>query len=103
VLGLRISVVDGPPPAVCVTGEVDLSNYQDLIAGVVARAPREGEWVLDLTQVTYMDSTGVRALLTLRDHFDDRFMLRPTEQVVRILEVLGLDAHFRHFASRGTE
>lgn len=98
--GLKILVEDGFLPAMRVSGEVDLSNYQELVVEVMARAPREGEWILDLRHVTYMDSSGARALLALRDHFGNRFILRSTEPIVRVLEVLGLSPHFRLY--RGT-
>jgi anti-anti-sigma factor len=52
-------------------GEIDLSNVDDIRALLIARVAQDtGALVLDLTDTTYLDSTGVRLLfeLTQRVH-----------------------------------
>jgi anti-anti-sigma factor len=54
-------------------GEIDLSNVEDLRARLVAAVSHDSEsLVLDLTETTYLDSTGVRLLFELADRLQDR-------------------------------
>ena len=47
-------------------GEIDLSNVDDVRALLIARVAQDtGALVLDLTDTTYLDSTGVRLLFEL--------------------------------------
>lgn len=92
--GLVIRVQEGPPVRLVVTGEIDLANYAQLVDGVLDRAPRDDPWVLDMSGVTYADSTAIRALVSFQERFGDRFTLVPGARLGRILEVTGLSARF---------
>jgi anti-anti-sigma factor len=54
-------------------GEVDLSNVSDLRAQLVAAVSHDFDTlVLDLTETTYLDSTGVRLLFELAERLHGR-------------------------------
>ena len=57
--------------------------------------PRGGELVLDLRDVTFMDSTGIRLLLLARGHARrcgaSFVVVRGPDDVMRVLELVGLD------------
>jgi anti-anti-sigma factor len=57
----------------------------------VVAAQGEAPVVLDLQQVTFLDSSGVRALIRLRQHHGDRLRLGALSAPVRrVLEISGL-------------
>lgn len=84
---------------VIVRGEVDLETgppLRDHLAATLLRAP---ELVLDLRGVTFIDSTGLQALVATRRRANltgERFRLlvAPGGPVARILHLTGLDGAF---------
>ncbi|WP_409332193.1 STAS domain-containing protein [Trujillonella humicola] len=88
--------------SVSVRGEVDCSTaprMRDCIDSLLAAAPRE--LVVDLTEVTFLDSAGLHALVTARSRADEagarlrvlvatRAALRPI-QVTGLWDVLGVE------------
>jgi anti-anti-sigma factor len=83
-------------------GELDLSNASSMIAHVIDCDLAAGEsLVLDLSGVTFVDSSGLIALLHAEDYLNGRschFALRSlTSQVRRVLELAGLADSFRIF------
>lgn len=79
-----------------VMGELDIST-----APTLERAVRDaldgqgGEFRLDLSQLTFMDSTGANSLLHLHKRVDGLgrrlVVVSPTDAVRMVLEILGLD------------
>jgi anti-sigma B factor antagonist/stage II sporulation protein AA (anti-sigma F factor antagonist) len=60
-------------PVICVRGEIDLSNSDALRGDIVAAVPHDGPGiVLDLTETTYLDSSGVRLLFELAELLQQR-------------------------------
>ena len=58
-----------------------------------------GELIIDLGDTTFLDSSGLRAILTLHrrvtNNGDGEFAIgNPSESVVRLLEITGLTDHF---------
>ncbi|WP_354701341.1 hypothetical protein DSM112329_01654 [Paraconexibacter sp. AEG42_29] len=45
-----------------ITGEVDLATVDTLVAAVEGAVPKQGNLILDLTGVEFMDSAGVAAV-----------------------------------------
>jgi anti-sigma B factor antagonist len=80
-----------------VAGEVDLAVAGELIrAGCeqVALAPSETLY-LDLSGVTFMDSTALSALITIRNAASAPVVLvRPSPSVLRLLQLTALDQAF---------
>ena len=94
---LRIEVANTTSPTtVVLTGEVDLSNARRL-REVLLSIANSGEHriIIDLGNVTFMDSTGLSALVGARKRFQslDRgeIILRsPAPTVLKVLEMTGL-------------
>lgn len=71
-------------------GEVDLATADALEAQLDTGAPT----VLDLSHVTFMDSTGLRTLVSVHNEFaeagDEFRVIVPDGPVHRIIEITGL-------------
>jgi anti-anti-sigma factor len=64
---------DASRPTVALVGEIDLSNVDALAGSLRATVPNTAAGlVLDLTRVTYLDSTGIRLLFELARELADR-------------------------------
>jgi anti-sigma B factor antagonist len=81
-----------------VAGEIDFANATSLQTRISAACSERGArgLVLDMTEVEFMDSSGLRAILHLqRELVDGRggglVLLGPTPQVQGILTLTGLD------------
>lgn len=78
-----------------VVGEIDAHTAPCLIDACDACV---GDLVLDLSAVTFVDSSGLRSLLALRERAaanSAQLVLRdPATPVVRLLELAGLADHF---------
>ena len=81
---VELVVVDGRPT---VRGECDLSN-----------ADRLEEWLLsfdghlvevDLSEVTFFDSSGLRAFLNVRRNKPTMRIVAPSDAVCKVLEITG--------------
>jgi anti-sigma B factor antagonist/stage II sporulation protein AA (anti-sigma F factor antagonist) len=60
-------------PVVCVRGEVDLANSEDLRAAIMPEVPTGGPgMVLDLTEATYLDSSGIRLIFDLAERLQSQ-------------------------------
>ena len=89
----------GDRAVVTVQGELDAytaPGLEDHIGGLLGE--HVSELVLDLAQTGFLDSSGLRALLTVHRRLeasDGRLELRePSEPVLRLLEITGLREHF---------
>jgi anti-anti-sigma factor len=78
-------------------GEVDLSNAPSLEAKIIGLMPNEAVgMVLDLRRVSYLDSSGIRMLLTLVGRFSWRgqrlvIVAPPGSRVRKVLLLAGAD------------
>jgi anti-anti-sigma factor len=86
---------------VTVTGDIDLSNAEDLsaVAIPVIQSSTASEVALDLGAVSFIDSSGLGALLLIRNAAQERGLAvrltRTSSQVRRLLEITGLKHEFR--------
>jgi anti-sigma B factor antagonist len=90
---------NGDQAVVSVQGELDAYTAPGLEDHVVALLDdKVSGLVLDLSQTGFLDSSGLRALLTLHRRLeasDGRLELRnSSEPVLRLLEITGLREHF---------
>jgi anti-anti-sigma factor len=92
-----VSVVVGELQAggvlVRVGGEIDISNIeqvQRLIEPVVGPATKE--ITFDLSEVAFIDSSGLALLLSVAERIGTVRLKSPSRQVRRIIEVTGLGA-----------
>jgi stage II sporulation protein AA (anti-sigma F factor antagonist) len=93
---------DGPPPdrlrepvVLALAGELDVAVTGEAYKRMLGLALRAGDQlVLDLSEVTFMDSAGIRLLLQARAHAESRragfAVVRGRDQVMRVLELVGL-------------
>jgi anti-sigma B factor antagonist len=75
------------------SGELDLAEADGLIDAASAVVPDEGDLVLDLTDLTFIDSSGVRGLVTISGllHGGGRLILHdPAPAVRRVLDLVGI-------------
>jgi anti-sigma B factor antagonist len=88
-------VTRGSVVRAALAGELDMSNAADLEAAIVDVVPNEATgMVLDLSAVTYLDSAGIRLLLTLVGRFRWRgqrlaLVAPPGSRVRRVIELAG--------------
>jgi anti-sigma B factor antagonist len=82
-----------------IKGELDAytaPGLEEKIARMLA--DRRTEIVLDLSETTFLDSSGLRAILTAQRRLSDEqgslTLRRASEPVVRLLEITGLSDHF---------
>ncbi len=101
--GLTHREIDERTCVVAVEGELDLASAPHLkLALVELLAKGYGRYVLDLSQVTYMDSMGLGVLIGFhkRLHGDARLALAGVPPKPRkLLELTGLDTRFDSFAT----
>lgn len=88
----------GHKAVVAASGEIDLSNLTKLEAAFRALDDTEvGEIVVDLREVTYLDSSVLRVLVAER-HQTERMRVRlrlvPNDRVRSLLDVTRLDRAF---------
>ena len=93
----RIVVTTGPDGELCVrlAGELDLASLPDVeteLNGLLTRAP--GPLLLDLADLTFLDSSGVALLIRLANRFTPVETRHATDPVRRVLGVLGLAERF---------
>ena len=77
-------------------GELDLATAPGLTEALLDFASSEGEVYLDLSEVSFLDSSGLRVILALaRSRGDSRsvVLLDPSAAIMRILEIMGIDEH----------
>jgi anti-sigma B factor antagonist len=85
------------PVVLAVAGDVDLESADQLrAAGEQALASSTaGRLRIDLSAVSFIDSTGLGALIHIRNLAPDQVVLvAPAERVLRLLEIAGLDGVF---------
>ena len=88
----------GEAIVVALTGELDLYNahlVRDALLGAAERSPER--LVVDLAEVTFIDSTGLGVLVETRTRLANRrafLLVAPGVETRRALEISGLDRHF---------
>jgi anti-anti-sigma factor len=77
-------------------GELDLATAPGLTEALLDFASSEGEVHLDLGEVSFLDSSGLRVILALARSRGDNgsvVLLNPSAFILRILEIMGIDEH----------
>jgi anti-sigma B factor antagonist len=103
--GLNDEAVDERTHVVAPRGEVDALTAPQLGRRLLGLAD-EGKTrvVVDLSNVTFMDSTGIGVLLyslkQLRVRQGGLVLVCPTERIMRPFQITGLVGHLRIFGSR---
>jgi anti-sigma B factor antagonist len=90
---LHVEVEDGANRA-RLSGELDLSGYEAATATLAPLFDASGDVVLDVANLTFVDSSGIRLFIRLRDALGDRgrlILASPQPHVERVLKIAGLD------------
>lgn len=89
--GFRVELIDDPRGA-RLSGELDLSTYEDATGSLAPLFGASGEIVLDLTDLSFMDSSGIRVLIRLQQSMDGGVLVirSPQVHVGRLLQIAGL-------------
>lgn len=94
----------GRRAVVSVAGEVDISTAADLQAAIEIAATRAFEIWVDLSDTTFMDSSGLHAMVEARARLTGANrrlgVICPEGPVLRLLTLTGLDRIFEIHASR---
>lgn len=78
-----------------VAGEIDISVADELGTWLQSAAGTHEQLALDLTKITFMDSTGLHMLIRLRRSLPQRFHIEATSDHVKgLLGVTGLSKFF---------
>jgi anti-anti-sigma factor len=96
---IRAVPSDGGGTTLCLTGVLDFATAEMLTVEIAKTPIDDGALTIDLTEVEFIDSTGIALLVSVFRHFnaEDRgFKLVPSraESVRRVMEVTGLDRTF---------
>jgi anti-sigma B factor antagonist len=75
------------------SGEFDMSSVETFRLAVETSADPEREIVLDLTELTFLDSSGIRAILTMAQEIGANgvVMRNPQPNVRRVIELIGIE------------
>jgi anti-sigma B factor antagonist len=88
--------IDSTDAAIIVTGELDAHTCSDLTSALEP-LPGSGDIQLDVSGVEFMDSSGLRALISAHQSAEatDRrlVIVHPGKAVARIIEISGLESH----------
>jgi anti-anti-sigma factor len=93
-------MMDVSSNVIALTGELDLSNAPLLRASLSGAA---GPAVVDLSGVTYLDSSALYEFALLRRRVGSVVLVVPSPQIRRTLEIVGFAKTFRIIESRDFE
>jgi anti-sigma B factor antagonist len=77
------------PPVLAVAGEIDMATAPRLRSALAAAAAQHDRFTLDLTDVTYLDSAGIRVLYDHTPHLAG-LIVPPDSVITRALTIAGL-------------
>ncbi len=78
------------PPVVTATGDIDLANVNEF-HDVLAKAAGADAITVDLSHVSYCDSSAVRALFSVAASTKLSLVVRPSGPIMTLLSVSGLN------------
>jgi anti-sigma B factor antagonist len=82
-----------PDGSLRLSGEFDMSSVDTFRLAVETLADPDREVVLDMTELTFIDSSGIRAILTMAQEIGaNGVVLRnPQPNVRRVLDLIGIE------------
>jgi anti-anti-sigma factor len=88
-----LEVQAAPDGTLRLSGEFDMSSVETFRLAVETSADPDREIVLDLTELTFLDSSGIRAILTMaREIGTNGVVMRNTQpNVRRVIELIGIE------------
>ena len=88
---LEFAIVDGQPS---IRGEIDLLSLHELESWFETLGERHR--TVDLSDVTFFDSSALRMFLTIRRQNPNFRIVRPSKAVLRVLEITGTADYLVH-------
>ncbi len=86
------------PLVIGIRGEVDADNCGAMADQVLAVHQSDPEVLVDLSEMTFLDSSGISAFLELKTTVEEQDrslrLTHPTDSVRRVLEITGLTTVF---------
>ena len=76
---------------VSLVGELDLAEADAFLQWVGANVNGHREVMLDCSELTFLDSSGIRAILRVTSQGTKVVIRRPTPAVRKVLEITGVD------------
>jgi anti-sigma B factor antagonist len=88
----RVTLDDADPRRFRLSGELDLSGVEVLLSAVEHAAATDGGLVFDLSELTFVDSSGISAFVRMARQADGGALVleAPLPQVQRVLDLVGL-------------
>jgi anti-sigma B factor antagonist len=85
-------VHEGDDTVLAITGEIDLATEPELWWNIDRAMADADRVILDLSGTTFMDSTGLNAIIRATQHYgNDAIVVRaPQERVMRVFLITGL-------------
>ncbi len=83
-----------PSGTLYASGEIDLSNAHHLHDALVAAEDPDAPTVVDMSGVSFLDSTGLRTLMEYRLSGAVLTILNPSPQVARLLQLNAVEGIF---------
>ena len=83
----------GTPRTYRLAGELDLLNAEEVGARLEPDSGRDGDLILDLSDLAFIDSSGIRVLIRTAENLKDRGQLvlrAPNRQVQAVLSLVGV-------------
>jgi len=94
----RMQLVEVAPGEFQVSGEVDAHSSELFATTLVAAGERSTAVIVDMSGVTFMDSSGLRVLVEAQQRAEaggPSLVLRsPSRQITRLLDLAGLTENF---------
>jgi anti-sigma B factor antagonist len=94
----RLVIVESESSSVVLRGEIDAHSAPALAGRFETLPAGDDDVVIDMSEVTFMDSSGLRVLIDLHERLaatSRRLVIgSPSQPVTRLLEVAGLADHF---------
>jgi len=94
----RLVITEPRAGVVGLHGEIDVHSAPTFAARFDILPAGTDDIVIDMTEVTFMDSSGLRVLLDVHQRAADAsrglVLLRPSDSVMRLLVISGLGDHF---------
>ncbi len=91
---MELRNVAGEKWMVALSGEVDADNCAEVSAGLLGGKRIAPTLELDVSGLTFLDSSGISALLQVKSDLQaeghDLKLISPTDSVHRVLEITGL-------------
>lgn len=94
VQGAILRVVEAGPRAFRLVGELDVSNTGPLSDLLAAELLGPGDFTLDLSGLTFMDSAGIHLFIKTATALTGRgnlLLLNPVASIARIIDTTGLE------------